>query len=248
MLDENWFARSLSKQSNQEVNVLEVQTTPLLGTGDGYLSATARILVRYQVLGKDAPEQLSSTGDQTWTRELRLFAKFLSSDESQRAFAVKYDIFEREAIVYNDFFPGVQQLVTKDEDLTDSITSIWPKCYHADETMVLLEDLTDSGFKMGDRMKGLSVDDMHCSVKILARYELFTSITVKASNFGPHGYFGPLFQKDILLSKRILKKSEENKSCRITLDRQIRFFHFCYMIRKAMELVKQVQISYFHEV
>jgi hypothetical protein len=45
--------------------------------------------------------------------------------------------------------------------------------------------------------------------------------TVKAPNFGPHGNFGPLFQKWLLSLKLILQKNEENKSCRNTLDLQI---------------------------
>jgi hypothetical protein len=45
--------------------------------------------------------------------------------------------------------------------------------------------------------------------------------TVKVPNFGPHGSFGPLFQKGLLSLKRILQKNEENKSCRKTLDLQI---------------------------
>ncbi len=36
--------------------------------------------------------------------------------------------------------------------------------------------------------------------------------TVKAPNFGPHGNFGPLFQKGLLSLKRVLQKNEENKS------------------------------------
>jgi hypothetical protein len=35
---------------------------------------------------------------------------------------------------------------------------------------------------------------------------------VKAPNFGPHGNFGPLFQKGLLSLKRVLEKNEENKS------------------------------------
>jgi hypothetical protein len=35
-------------------------------------------------------------------------------------------------------------------------------------------------------------------------------ITVKACKFGPHGNFGPLFQKGWLSSKRVLQKNEEN--------------------------------------
>jgi hypothetical protein len=38
--------------------------------------------------------------------------------------------------------------------------------------------------------------------------------TVKASNFGPHESFGPLFQKGLLSSKRVLQRNEENESCR----------------------------------
>jgi hypothetical protein len=50
--------------------------------------------------------------------------------------------------------------------------------------------------------------------------------TVKASNFGPHGNFGPLFQKGLLSLKRVLQNHEDNKSCRTTLDLQIRFCSF----------------------
>jgi hypothetical protein len=51
-------------------------------------------------------------------------------------------------------------------------------------------------------------------------------ITVKVPNFEPHGNFGPLFQKGLLSLKRILKKNEENKSCRKPLDLQIWFCSF----------------------
>jgi hypothetical protein len=40
--------------------------------------------------------------------------------------------------------------------------------------------------------------------------------TVKNSNFELHGYFGPLFQKSLQSSKRVLEKNEENKTCRKT--------------------------------
>jgi hypothetical protein len=50
--------------------------------------------------------------------------------------------------------------------------------------------------------------------------------TVKAPNFGPHGNFEHLFQKGLLSLKCVLQKNEENKSCRKTLDLQIRFCSF----------------------
>ncbi len=54
------------------------------------------------------------------------------------------------------------------------------------------------------------------------------SHTVKARNFGPHGNFGPIFQKGLLSLKCVLQKSE-NKSCRKTLHLQILFTNhkFC---------------------
>jgi hypothetical protein len=55
------------------------------------------------------------------------------------------------------------------------------------------------------------------------RLELTDIGTVKAPNFGPHGNFGPLFQKGLLLFKSVLQKNDENKSSRKTLDLQIRF-------------------------
>jgi hypothetical protein len=50
--------------------------------------------------------------------------------------------------------------------------------------------------------------------------------TVKAPNFGPHGNFGPLFQKGLLSLKRVLQKNEEDKSCSSALDIEIRFCSF----------------------
>jgi hypothetical protein len=50
--------------------------------------------------------------------------------------------------------------------------------------------------------------------------------TVKASNFGSHGNFVPLFQMGLSSSKRVLQKKKENKICRTTLDLQIWFCSF----------------------
>jgi hypothetical protein len=66
-------------------------------------------------------------------------------------------------------------------------------------------------------------------------------LTVKAPNFGPQGNFGPLFQKGLLSLKRVIQKNEENKSCRQTLDRQIRFCKFFVhdSSTEATELARQ---------
>jgi hypothetical protein len=67
------------------------------------------------------------------------------------------------------------------------------------------------------------------------------SNTVNAPNFGPHGNFGPLFQKRLLSLKRILQKNEENKSCRNTLDIQIWFCSFLVhdSSKEATELARK---------
>jgi hypothetical protein len=167
VLDKNWFARLLSERAKQEVDIVEVHATPLPSKGDGYLSDTARIRVKYQLMSERAAgDKPSSTTDRP-TEELQLFAKFLPSDEGQRAFALKYNIYEREAIAYNDVFPGLQQLT--DSENANSSFQIWPTCYFADKNMIVLEDLGHSGFKMGNRMTGLSLPDIQCSAKILAR-------------------------------------------------------------------------------
>jgi hypothetical protein len=65
--------------------------------------------------------------------------------------------------------------------------------------------------------------------------------TVKAPNFGPHGNFGPPFQKGLLSLKRVLQKTEENKSCRKTLDLQICFCSYLVhdSSKEATELAKK---------
>ncbi len=70
-----------------------------------------------------------------------------------------------------------------------------------------------------------SSEDAHSSECFRFCFDFFER-NVNTSNFGPHGNFGPLFQKGLLSSKRVLHKNEENKSCRKTLDLRIRFCSF----------------------
>jgi hypothetical protein len=65
--------------------------------------------------------------------------------------------------------------------------------------------------------------------------------TVEASNFGPHGNFGPGFQKGLLSLKRGLQKNWENESCRKTLDLKTRFCSFLVhdLSKEATELAKK---------
>ncbi len=65
--------------------------------------------------------------------------------------------------------------------------------------------------------------------------------TAKASNFGPHGNFGPLFQKSLVSLKRVLQKNERNKSYRKDSDLQIRFCSFLVhdSPKEATELAKK---------
>jgi hypothetical protein len=77
------------------------------------------------------------------------------------------------------------------------------------------------------------------------------SHTVKARNFGPHGNFGPIFQKGLLSLKCVLQKNEENKSCRKTSHLQILFtssVHFLYMIRPQKLQSLKEKVQNFHQV
>jgi hypothetical protein len=65
--------------------------------------------------------------------------------------------------------------------------------------------------------------------------------TVKAPNFGPHGNFGPLFQKGLLSLKLVLQKNKENKSCSDSSDLQNRFYSFLVhdSSKEATELARK---------
>jgi hypothetical protein len=73
--------------------------------------------------------------------------------------------------------------------------------------------------------------------------------TVKAPKFGPHGNFGPLFQKSLLSLKRILPKNEEDKCCRKTLDLHVCFCSYLLhdSSKEATKLAKK-KVKSFHEV
>ncbi len=51
-------------------------------------------------------------------------------------------------------------------------------------------------------------------------------ITVKASTFGLHGNFGPIFPEELAITKTRPTEEEWNKSCRQTFNLQSRFCSF----------------------
>jgi hypothetical protein len=69
---------------------------------------------------------------------------------------------------------------------------------------------------------------------------------VNASNFGPHGNFGPLFQMGSLSSRRVQQQIEGNASCRRTLDLQtikLGSVHLLDSSKEATELAKKKRRS-----
>jgi hypothetical protein len=84
-----------------------------------------------------------------------------------------------------------------------------------------------------------------CIILIVVQTKQYT---IKTPNFGPHGNFGPLFQKSLLSLQRILQKSEENKSCRKRLDLKICFCSYFVHDSSKEATVHAKKVQSFHQV
>lgn len=83
-------------------------------------------------------------------------------------FAKSMDVFRKENFIYNTFFAELQKM--------ERYKEIVPKCYFSKENILVLEDLTLSGYNVGERLKFYNVNQCQAALKTLSYYHAYSII------------------------------------------------------------------------
>lgn len=94
------------------------------------------------------------------------------------------ELFCNEVAFYNKIWPALSEFQQKWE-LKSPFMSI-PKCYLAQNDLVILKDLKQLGFVMPDRREGLSIEQCYFVLKHLSQFHAM-SLAMKSDN--PEGFY-----------------------------------------------------------
>ncbi|KAH8376655.1 hypothetical protein KR093_000616 [Drosophila rubida] len=96
-------------------------------------------------------------------KELQQLSFFCKSapkgNASHMEYIESFGVFQKEITIYRHVLPTVQAITTE----------VAPKCYYADNNLLIFENLIDQGYRMGAGRDGvLNYEQLHCALKPLA--------------------------------------------------------------------------------
>lgn len=95
------------------------------------------------------------------------------------------ELFCNEVAFYNKIWPALSKFQSQWERVTHPFKSI-PKCYLAQNDLVILRDLKESGFVMPDRTQGLSIAQCYYVLKHLSH---FHALSLAMKYYDPEGFY-----------------------------------------------------------
>ncbi|KAH8271694.1 hypothetical protein KR044_001391 [Drosophila immigrans] len=138
-------------QKNDLSSSFEIISYKLQPTSDapaGYLGSHFYLQVTLKLQDNKDPQQL------------RFFCKSSpKGNASHMEYIEDFGVFQKEIAFYQHVLP----------DLQATTTEIAPKCYYADNNLLIFENLIDQGYRMGAGRDGvLNYEQLHCALKTLA--------------------------------------------------------------------------------
>ncbi|XP_071515209.1 uncharacterized protein [Panulirus ornatus] len=153
------YHRSLSPNADAEIELREWIVSPTGGEREGYLSEQLSVSVSYSAFGRDY--------------HAHLLAKLLPQDPFNRAFVIETLFDLREIKFYTEIKPALEG-VERQYLTEDSLSVIWsPDLYYAKhkeaaESILVLADMCQRGFKVQDLTEGLTVSQAQSALTTLA--------------------------------------------------------------------------------
>ncbi|XP_077293923.1 uncharacterized protein LOC143916614 [Arctopsyche grandis] len=148
--DRHLLTRLLKKDTNDpNIKIENVEISKASKSGDNYMSQIQRVKIA----------AVSSDG----TLVNKFFIMKVEDQADEKKSLLNTDkVWANEEFVYDSIIPRLEELSNS------SIAS--PKYYYGDDKMILLEDLDESGHRMGDRAKGLNLDHTLLVMDKLAQF------------------------------------------------------------------------------
>ncbi|XP_038221246.1 uncharacterized protein LOC119839121 [Zerene cesonia] len=189
------FLQDLLKAEYPNVAIEEYEGAPGSKRGDNYTSMVYRITLK----GHKHPD---SEEKQPWTGSI--IYKCLPESILRREAFKSDELFCNEVAFYNKIWPALSAF--QDQwNLAHPFKAI-PKCYLAQNDLVILKDLKDLGFVMPDRRQGLTVEQCYFVLKHLSHFHAL-SLAMKCYN--PEGFYELLNIQDGISEVFFLSENEE---------------------------------------
>ncbi|XP_073822384.1 uncharacterized protein [Musca autumnalis] len=138
-----------------QLNVIRYQLKPISDSPAGFLGHHRFLVVDVQVThtNDDGRESIAFN-------RIRFFTKAAPAEIASRMeYLEEFGVFKKEIIVYRDVLPQLQQI----------FAGVAPKCYYADNNLLVFEELQQMGYKMAAARDGLlDYEHLLCAVKTLA--------------------------------------------------------------------------------
>lgn len=154
------YHKSLEPDSEMDVELREWSVSPASGgEREGYLSEQLSVGVSYSARGKD--------------HHAHLLAKLLPQDPFNRAFVIETLFDLREIKFYTEIKPALEG-VERQYLTEDSLSLAWaPELYYAkhktaSESILVLADMCQRGYKMQDLTEGLTLSQVQSALTTVA--------------------------------------------------------------------------------
>ncbi|XP_049885671.1 uncharacterized protein LOC126380345 [Pectinophora gossypiella] len=175
------FLQNLLGEDYPDVVILDFEGAPGSKRGDNYTSMVYRITLKG--IRKHVEPDGSSEKDEPW--EGSVIYKCLPESILRREAFKSDELFCNEVAFYNKIWPALFNFQAQWESVKTPFKAI-PKCYLAQNDLVILKDLKQLGFTMPDRKQGLSIEQCYFVLKQLSQFHAL-SLAMKCDN--PEGFY-----------------------------------------------------------
>ncbi|OWR43892.1 uncharacterized protein LOC116774060 [Danaus plexippus] len=195
------FIQDLLKKDYPDVKIQEMEGAPGSKRGDNYTSMVYRVTLRGVRQRTDQDEKTEIY--EAW--EGSIMYKCLPESILRREAFKSDELFCNEVAFYNKIWPAFTNFQSQWEKVTDPLDCI-PKCYWAQNDMVILEDLKQLGYVMPDRRKGLTIDQCYYVLKQLSH---FHALSLAMKYYDPEGFYDLVNIQDGISEVFFLPENEE---------------------------------------
>ena len=154
-INTEFISEILFKERGVDTSVLRFNFEDVVPKGDNFLSTLFRLDVEY----KETKE-----GD---TKHYFMILKALPESEMMLKFLSELDGFRKELCMYTTVFPAIYRIM---KEAKGHVHVLSPRCLYSDEeSLIVLEDLKQFGYKMAVRQEGLDLEHCRITLRALAR-------------------------------------------------------------------------------
>lgn len=154
-MNSDFFSEILRKNENESIDVTDFDIKIATKKGDNYASVMYRCVVNYKL-----------NIDETTFKRKSLIVKVTPPGDIRTKVMEKSNLYPREIHAYSELLVKVEELLKSINDETQ----LSPRCIYTTDTpkkLLVFEDLSEQGYQMNDRKKGLDLDEsILCLVKL----------------------------------------------------------------------------------